>query len=522
MLLPPLIARMLRRDFYPHATADRIELVQTHISFVLLTGPYAYKVKKAVKLDFLDFGTLERRRHFCQEEVRLNRRGAPGVYHGVVAVTRDDDAGALQLDGTGAAVEHAVKMRQLAQDRLFSNMLVSGRLGVGEVENLARTLAAYHAASRTDERIAQSAVPVRLRRTIDDVYATAARYVGRLQPRQRFEQTRAFTDRFLAESERLLTSRVDGGYVRDCHGDLHLGNICLGDGGEVLLFDCIEFDERLRFLDVMHDAAFTAMDLEARGRPDLTNSFVNAYAERTGDWEGLRVLPLYLCARAYVRAMVHSLLSDEPQASAAETERARRDADGYYRLSHAYTLPRRGGVCLVVGVSGSGKSTVARLLARQTGAVHIRSDAVRKHLALVPLDARGGPALYTDVMTGNTYSRLLELGLALAQSGYRVILDARYHRASARGEAVGRARAAGLPVRIVHCMAARAVLHDRLLHRRGDVSDATAELLEDQLARFEPIGDGEQGHVRTIDTGGEVDVSELARWAFDAQVGVRA
>jgi predicted kinase len=405
-------------------------------------------------------------------------------------------------------------MRQFPQGNLFSNRLAAGRIGPADVVALARALADHHAGARTDRVIAEFATPERVRRAVDDVYAAAGRYVGGpLQPRARYEQTRAFTDAFLREFADLLRARAAAGRVRECHGDVHLGNVCL-DAGRVLLIDCIEFSEALRFLDVMNDAAFPAMDLRATGRADLATLFVNAYAESTGDWEGLRVLPFYLCSRAYVRAMVYSLLSDEPGLRPDQVSHARAEAERYYGLAWEYTRPSQGRLLLVCGAPGSGKSTVACELAQRAGAIHIRSDAVRKHLAGVPLHARAGAELYVPAMTRRTYARLLELGVMLAGAGFRVILDATFNRLETRGQAVARARTLGIDVRILRCVAPAEVMRARVAERRGDVSDATPQLLDRSPASFDSLTPDEERRARRVNTTREFDRGDLARWAF--------
>ena len=229
-----------------------------------------------------------------------------------------------------------------------------------------------------------------------------------------------YTDKFFAERSQLFDSRIQNNWIRECHGDLHLRNICFWND-KILLFDCIEFNEPFRFADVMYDTAFAVMDLEARQRKDLGNDFLNTYVEQTGDWEGLQVLPLYLSRQAYVRAKVNSFLLDDPGVPVAVKEEAAATAADYYRQAWEYTKPRQGQLILMSGLSGSGKSTVARQLSRKLGAIHIRSDAERKHLGGIPLQQRGGEELYTAEMTQKTYERLLSLGIMLATEGFAVI-----------------------------------------------------------------------------------------------------
>lgn len=496
--LPPLIRAMLRPDFYPHETAQLIRLVQTHVSYLLLTGRFAYKVKKALDLGFLDFRSLERRRHFCEEELRLNRRGAPGIYLEVVAIA-GDSAGGFHLGADdGEAVEYAVKMRQFAEEGLFIRQLDAGRLSAAELEELAGVVADYHAAAPrdVDHRFGD---PAGLRASIVADLDQVGRFVGRLQTRPQQDATREFVARFIAAHADQLLARARDGHVRECHGDLHLGNVCRWEG-RTLLFDCIEFEPRYRWIDTMHDAAFVAMDLEARGRADLANAYRNAYAERSGDWEAVALCPLYECRYAIVRAKVNSLLAEEAEVDEARRSAAAASARTYYGLASRYAAPRSGRLVVICGPSGSGKSTVGRQLARRIGAVHIRSDAVRKHLAEVPLQERGGADVYSDDMTERTYARLLALGIALAREGWPVILDARYSRFEQRSAVTLAAERAGVSIRLLYCTAPPDVLRERLRRRQGDVADATADLVDAQRLAEDPLRESERSRATVLDT----------------------
>jgi hypothetical protein len=505
--LPPLIRAMLSPAFYPHPTSDPIALTQTHISYLLLTGTYAYKIKKPVDLGFLDFTTLERRRHFCQEEVRLNQRGAPGLYLGAIPITPYERG--FRLDGPeSAAVEYAVKMRQFDENGLFDRLVDSGRITDELIDRLARRVAEYHSGAATSAAIAEFGRPERIQEVINGNYRHTQRFVGSLQTPEQYQLTRTFTDRFFMDQRKVLEGRVAAGKIRECHGDLHLGNICFWER-TIHLFDCIEFNELFRFVDVMQDAAFTTMDLESYQRADLANGFINAYAERTGDWQGLTMLPLYLVRHAYVRAKVNSLLSEEKEISPEARDKAMENARGYYGLAARFSQPRVGHITLVSGLSGSGKSTLGRLLARAGGAIHIRSDAVRKHQAGHSLDSLAAPETYSADMTERTYAKLLELGLTLAQAGFGVILDATYSKREQRMEVAREAKELAIPLRIVQCVAPANVLHDRLAARRGDISDAKPALLESQRQVYEPVSLDESAGVHVIDTSRPVDLDSL-------------
>jgi uncharacterized protein len=497
--LPPLVQRMLRPEFYPHPVTEPIGFVQTHISYVFLTGDYAYKAKKPMNFGFLDYSTLEKRKHFCEEELRMNQRGAPGLYLEVVPITQTGDD--FEPGGTGEVVEYAVKMRQFPESSLLSSLFDQGKLTEELLVNLAKAIATFHKTCPTSDYVRSFGDVSKVRQAFDENYEQTTGYIGGPQTQQQFNETKAYTDRFFADRADLFTQRMENNWIRECHGDPHLGNICLWQD-QLMLFDCIEFNEPFRLVDVMYDVAYIVMDLEMRDRPDLGAIFLSAYVEQTGDWEGLQVLPIYVNRQTYVRAKVTSFMLNDPGVPEEEKKKGSERAALYYRLAWEYATPKTGKIFLTCGLSGSGKSTTARQLARQTGGIYIRSDAVRKHLGGVPLDQRGGDELYSPEMTQKTYDRLTELGVMLSQQGYTVILDAKYDRQSSRQAVIERAKAAEIPLQIVHCQAPLEVLSDRLSKRTGDIADATADLLKTQS--MEPFAEGEMAYVKAIDTTREI------------------
>lgn len=491
--LSPLIQQMQRPEFYPHPVAEPVKLVQTHVSYVLLTGEFAYKIKKTVDFGFLDYSTLEKRRHFCQEELRLNRRTAPELYLDVVSIAKQGNGYSFGEP----AVEYAVKMRQFPQECLLSQLFERGELGEDLMRRLAGAVADFHLGAETNDYIRSFGEIPQIRQSIDENYEQTLDFVGGPQTQAQLEGTRAFTDAFFEEQQELLKRRCDRNWIRACHGDLHLNNICLWQD-RLILFDCIEFNEPFRYVDVMFDIAYVVMDLQAQGRRDLSAAFLSCYVERTGDWEGLQVLPLYVSRQSYVRAKVTSFLLKDPSVDEPTKQQASQTAARYYRLAYEYVKPQPGRIVMMAGLSGSGKSTAAQEVVRQSGAIQIRSDAVRKHLAGIPLEQRGDDSLYAPEMTQSTYSKLLELGLDLAAMGYSVVLDAKYDRQALRQAVLNRAEAAGIPCEILHCQAPMDVLKQRLQQRSGDIADATVAVLEQQT--MEPFSKAEQGHLNTIDT----------------------
>jgi uncharacterized protein len=495
--LPALIQQMLVPEFYPHPVTIPIQLMQTHASAVLLTGEFAYKLKKPVNFGFLDYSTVEKRQHFCNEEIRLNQRGARELYLEVVAISHQGDK--YHLGSDGEIVDYAVKMVQFPQKSLLSNMFESGTITTSDIEEMGRVVAEFHANAQKSEYISTFGQIDRVRQSIDDNYRQTEKYIGRAQTQQQYTETKAYTDRFLLEYLQLFLDRIAGGFIRECHGDLHLRNICRWHD-RTLLFDCIEFNEPFRFVDTMYDVAFAVMDLEARGRKDLANRFLNTYAEQTGDWAGLQVLPMYLSRQAYVRAKVASFLLDDPGISSEDKAAAAQTAGDYYHQAWAYTQSHQGRIIMLSGLSGSGKSTLGKQIALEMSGVHLRSDAVRKHLGGVPLLSKGDDRLYTPAMTARTYQQVLELGAKLAVQGFTVILDAKYDRQSLRTAVVDLAQSQDILIQIVYCTAPASVLRDRLVHRTGDIADATVDLLTSQQAAWEDFTSEEQDCVITVDT----------------------
>jgi uncharacterized protein len=510
--LPSLIQQMLQPDFYPHPVQEPIQLLQTHISYVLLTGEYAYKVKKPINFGFLDFSSLEKRCYFCHEELRLNRRLSPDLYLAVLPIV--ETAGQYQFGAVvppaQTATEYTLQMRQFPQEMLLSHLFQDGKLTPEIVQQLATQVAAFHISAITNPEVTVYGSVASVQQVDTNNQAISAGFIGTTQTQRQLEETRAFTTQFFEQHADWFVRRQAHGKIRECHGDLHLNNVCLYQD-KIQIFDCIEFNQEFRNIDVIYDVAFLVMDLEFRGRIDLANLLLNTYLEQTGDYWGAILLPLYLCMRAYIRGKVNSLTLNDPAIATSEKATSLQRAQAYYRQAWDYTQrtvgprsPSR--LILMSGLSGSGKSTVARQLAQKLNAIHIRSDAVRKHLAEIPLDQRGdsrgtlGSGIYTPEMTQRTYNTLLELGLLLAQQGWPVILDAKYDLQSLRQSVVDGAITAHIPITIVECTAPVEVLRHRLHHRTHDISDATADLLNSQIKAAEPLTDAEKAIAVVLQT----------------------
>ena len=510
---PELISQMLQPGFYPHSVVEPIQLVQTHISYVFLTGEYAYKVKKDVNLNFLNYSTLDQRKFYIEAELKLNQQISPELYLAVLPISNYGNN--FILNDPSNIVEYALKMHQFEQDNLFSNLLANNQLSLADLAKLGRIVALFHQQAKTNDRIARFGRVENIRIAINENYQQTQKYLGKVQTLENFLAIKHYTDNFFKQNKQLFQTRINQHKIRECHGDLHLKNICLWRQ-KIQLFDRIEFNESFRFVDTMYDVAFTTMDLETQGKADLANIFLNSYLEHTGDWEGLLILPFYLCRQAYVRAKVTSFLLDDLEISNSEQQQAQQTAYQYYRQAYKYTQPKSGCLILMSGLSGSGKSTVAKTLAQNINAIQIRSDAVRKHLAGIALDKPGMNSIYTNEMNHKTYERLFELGMMLVEAGYKVILDAKYDRYALRQPIITQAQAENIPLRIIHCIAPMSILRDRLNKRQNDISDATAKLLDNQQKNMEAFTVQEQNYVITVDTSSDDEVKSGLDWLISS------
>jgi len=309
----------------------RIELTQTHISFVFLTRDFVYKVKKAVNLGFLDFTTLEKRRLFCEKELELNKRLCGGMYLEVVPINRSS---VIKIKGEGETVEYAVKMKRIPQERMMSRLLEENKVDKELIDGIAKIVADFHTNAETNKRISEFGSLSTIETNWKENFDQTLRFVGKTISTKGFKLIREKVNAFMKRSVALFQSRAGEGRVRDCHGDIHSGNIFLAD--RIYIFDAIEFNERFRYSDVASDIAFLAMDLDFKKRTDLSDFFVKRYVEYSGDRKLVEVLPFYKCYRAYVRGKVASFKLEDPSISSKEKREAAREAKAYFRLASAY------------------------------------------------------------------------------------------------------------------------------------------------------------------------------------------
>jgi len=472
----------------------RVTVLETHISYVLLTGQHAYKIKKNVNLGFLDFTTLAARRFYCEQELRLNRRLAPALYLDVVAITGTIDAPVL--GGDGPTLEYAVKMREFCQEALASQMLLRNELGAADVDVLAAKVAAFHATIDV-------AAPDSAFGRPDDILRNALENFSRIRPllppidRSELDALALWTKQEHYARQAAFRERQRGGFIRECHGDLHLGNIARIEG-EITIFDCIEFNEGMRWIDVMSEVAFTMMDLQDRGRADLGRRFLNAYLEITGDYGGLSLLRFYLAYRAMVRAMVVKLRatqlgpSDLGRTLVAEYH-------GYVALARSYADPPRPAIILTHGLAGSGKTTLSQALLEVMGAIRVRTDVERKRLyGHGPRERQQGGierGLYASEAIEATYRRVYAIANGVVAAGHVAIVDATFLQRWQRDLFRELASQRQIPFVIVSFTARDATLRDRIRCRVAegrDASDADLTVLDRQLQIQEPLGQDER------------------------------
>ncbi len=496
----PLIAGLLSNRAYPHETAT-IELIETHISWVLLTGEFVYKIKKPVNFGFLDFSTLEKRRFYCQEELRLNQRLSRDIYLEVVPIGGNPSE--PQVNGTGPAIEYAVRMRQFEAGSLLSERAENTLLDSGDIDGIAAVVSAFHQSALVAEASSEYGEPQTIRHWCEENFDHIAPLLRDMRTEMpQVDRLRSWVANEWQLKAGLMRQRKQHGFVRECHGDLHLGNIAL-IAGKITPFDCIEFNPMLRWIDVMSEIAFVLMDLAYRGFESFSWRLLNAYLQQTGDYPGLGILRYYLVYRALVRAKV-SLLSEQQLNDNTERQRKHEEYARHIALALRYTVTDRPLLLLTHGFSGSGKSFHAGKLAQEIGAVHLRSDIERKRLfGFAALDNTGSAAqdgIYTAKAGEQTYQHLADMANIALQSGFHVIVDATFLKRAQRDLFLHLAQSLSLPVRILDFTASVITLQQRIAQRQNDASEATAEILQQQLASADDFGPDELEHTISIDT----------------------
>lgn len=501
--MDPFIRGLLRPEAFDHPV-ESLHVLETHISWVVLTGTYAYKLKKPVNYGFVDFSTLEQRRFYCEEELRLNRRLAEDLYLTVKPVYGPRDQASFV--GTGQPIEFAVQMRQFPQSCLLPAVLARGELTAELLDRLAGDVGRFQqtaavASPETPYGTPQSVLaPV-----MENLRVLQALTVTKPSVSDLLDSLQRWTEQTFPRLEPVFTARKTMGFVREGHGDMHLGNMVLREPANkpersslhavaaseprIQVFDCLEFNPALRWIDVINEIAFVVMDLADRGRSDLGTRFLNSWLEATGDYAGLKLWSWYYSYRALVRAKVAALRLSQKDVTTDEVETLSHQLHEYLQLGWQATVPRKPCLVITCGVSGSGKSYWSRELAAAWGYVRLRSDVERKRL--FPNYSHR----YTPQATETTYWKLLEIARDLLREGFGVIVDAAFLRRDQRELFRNLARTLHVPCQLIEFSAPRAILEQRIAARRQrgeDPSEATLDVLSQQLAQREPV-DAEEG-----------------------------
>jgi aminoglycoside phosphotransferase family enzyme/predicted kinase len=492
-MIRTILKSLLKADAYPEQTHS-VTMVQTHISWIFLTDTHAYKIKKPVDFGFLNFSTIDRRRFYCNEEVRLNRRLCPDIYEGVVEL-RETPAGAA-FHGDGAIIDHAVKMKRLPAERMLDRLVETGELSSDDMANVARTIADFHQTALTSPAISEYGHLDRIMFNWHENFEQMIPFEETTLPAEERGVIKEWVSSFAENNAELFGRRVAEGFVRECDGDIHLENICMIDG-RVCIFDCIEFNDRFRCCDTAADVAFLLMDLDYHGRYDLAEDVITAYRETSGDKGMMALIDFYKIYRAFVRGKVESFRLDDAGIDQYDREQAHTRAIRYFRLARGYIERRRLAPTLFItcGLMGSGKSSLAGQLSFELGIACFNSDTIRKRLAGIPLDTSVSESyaagLYDLRTSDATYAELLRLAEAELAAGRSVIIDASFMRRDDRSRSAALAGRYSAAFTILHVTCGDAENRRRLMERSAkgqSVSDGRVELLDRQRQEFELPG----------------------------------
>jgi uncharacterized protein len=505
-----LVNALYNPNAYPHAV-EKVQVQETYISWIILTGLYAYKIKKPVNFVYLDFSSLKLRQHFCEEELRLNKRFAPHLYLEVVAIT--ENAGKVEVNGNGAIVEYAVKMRQFDPSHTLDKLADKGLLDDKWVGEIGRTLASFHKQLESETKPTvktkpQPGTPAAVWNPIEQNFQQIAPLLDNQKDSKKLARLKHWSELQFKQLSPVIEQRSQNGFVRECHGDLHLGNMVLTHSGDssikkVMFFDCIEFNPSFRQIDIACELAFTVMDLDARSMSGSANIMLNTYLEYTGDYSGLKLLNFYKVYFAVVRAKVALLQIANDAESDITAHRNYSTFLKYIDLALSYTIAQSPFVAITYGLSGSGKSTVAQAIAAASGAIRLRSDVERKRLfGLAPTQASDGD-IYTPDASEKTFAQLHRLVNEVTVAGFACIIDATFLHVDLREQFHQQAKQLELPFYILDCHAPQSVLIQRVNQREksaDDASEATLTVMLNQQKHRQALTADELRYQISIDT----------------------
>ena len=493
-------------DFYPHQP-DEVEEIQTHASYVFIARPFVFKIKKPVDLEFLDYATLEKRKHFCEQEVALNRRLCAQIYEGVVPIYGANDRLSLAEEEGMEVVEYAVKMRYLEDRYFLHRKIANGTIAEQDVLQLAQKLAPFYRDQEPDEEIRAYGTVEKKRANTDENFSQTESFKGSLLEPYHFDAIRRFTDQFLDRFAPLFQQRMDRDAIIDGHGDLHLEHIHIA-GEEVCIYDCIEFNRRFRYLDWADDLSFLAMDFDYRRTPELGQLLIDTMRKELEDPNLTRILDFYKCYKAYVRGKVEGIKSEDEEVPDDQREESRQSASKHFNLALRYAaLGSKPFVVVLMGQIGTGKSTLGKHLAETLLLRYFNSDRIRKEIAGLPLhELTPKPIqdeLYSDEMSRETYRTMYQRALDQAEQQRHVVIDATFSRTYKRENLIEMLAEDDVNYCFIETRANEQVIRERLRSRdsRDDViSDARLETYEELRSVYEPPEEIPDHHLIRVDT----------------------
>jgi aminoglycoside phosphotransferase family enzyme/predicted kinase len=506
------IASILMKPEVYDENIKNIRLIQTHISWLFLTGKYVYKIKKPVNFGFLDFTTLENRKFYCEKELELNKRLAPDMYLEVVPINEYD--GKIKIKGEGKTIEYTVKMKEIPQENMMLKLLNKNKIGNEVINKISKLLSDFHTSAETPKNFD-------LYKTVkfnwDENFEQTKQFIGNTIDKDKFYFIEKNIRNFIEDNEKLFKNRIYDGKVKDCHGDLHSGNIFISD--KIYIFDAIEFNERFRFGDVASEIAFLAMDLDFHNRTDLSNYFVQKYLEYSKDSELKNFLNFYKCYRAFVRGKVISFKLNDKDISNKEKQESEKTARKYFDLAFEYSERMNQSVIIVCGLIGTGKSNFSKKISRKIKAKIIRSDVVRKELAEISPSTHKfeefKEGIYSDEFTDMTYNEMIKKARKFLLQGSSCIFDATFSKKKYRIAVSNLADEFNSSFFIVECVANDDLIKKRLEKRleTKSVSDGRWKIYYKQKKEFEPITADEKTHI-IVDTSKKFNEKEVLRKIF--------
>ncbi len=507
--LPPFIIAMMKPEFYNHPV-QHCQLIETHISWVLLTGDFVYKVKKPVNFGFLDFSTLEKRKFYCEEELRLNRRLAPEIYLDVVQISGSQEHPVL--DGSDKPFEFAIKMLQFSQDKQLDHMLDRNELKQDMIDAIAIMIADFHQQLDSAKETLAYGDPEQIYHPVKENFIQIRKCITNETKLDLVTELEQWSQNYFNKITNIITQRKKKGFIRECHGDLHLRNIAWYKN-KPLIFDCLEFNPEFRWIDVISEIAFLVMDLQDHHQAEFAQRFLNHYLEITGDYEGCCLLHFYLVYRAMVRAKVDAIRASQAGISKKEQDEASGESYSYLQLALTYTKRQTPFIIITHGKSASGKSTITQPLLEKLGAIRIRSDVERKRLYNIKpggnSTTHSDKEIYTSEATKKTYHKLLKLAEVIINASFPVIVDATFSTAEQRNLFQNLATQKQVRFVILDFLATDETLKQRIRDRQQDVSDADINVLENQIKNWQPLKEDEKINSISINTEEELNIDGL-------------